>query len=225
MASNSNDKPVLHTYFRSSCSWRVRIALHHKQIDYTPSYVNLLKGEQKGDKYAATNPGKLLPALEIDGNVLTQSVAILEYLEETRPQHPLLPSDAAGRAHVRALVNAIACDIQPLGNLRVQQYHSTEAEQKLAWGRHWTTLGFVGVEAAIAKRGGKYCYGDNVTLADVCLVPQVYNAGRFGVDMTQFPNIVRVVENLKKLDAFVQSAPEAQADCPPAIAAAAAATK
>ncbi|KAI9168200.1 hypothetical protein H9P43_007572 [Blastocladiella emersonii ATCC 22665] len=207
---------VLYTYFRSSCSWRVRIALNLKGIKYTPKYVNLLKGEQRADEYAdSVNPSRMVPALQIDGHLLTQSMAILEYLDETRPDTPsLLPADPVARATVRALANILAADTQPVQNLRVLQKVSSDPAERAAWGKHWVSAGLDALEKAVAKTAGKYCVGDSVTQVDVCLVPQLYNAGRFGVDMAPYPTLTRVAAALALLPAFQKARPEVQGDNP-----------
>ncbi|MES1911988.1 MAG: hypothetical protein MHM6MM_004338 [Cercozoa sp. M6MM] len=200
-------KVVLHSYWRSSCSWRVRIALNLKGIDYEYKTVNLLQNEQFGDEYTS----KLIPLLEIDDNKLQQSMAIIEYLEETRVGGAqLLPSDAVQRAKCRQLANMIACDIQPVQNLRILR--KVGPENKKEWGNHWITVGFEALERALADTAGKYCFGDYVSIADICLVPQVYNARRFGVDMSKFPTIERIEAALSKLPAFERAHPSQQPD-------------
>ncbi|KAL7753399.1 hypothetical protein RI367_001174 [Sorochytrium milnesiophthora] len=225
MTDGGNNTPVLYTYWRSSCSWRVRIALNLKNIQYEPSYVNLVKSEQTSDAYKAVNPSQSIPALKIDGHTLTQSMAILEYLEETRPEAPLLPKDPAQRALVRSIAHAIAGDIQPLQNMRVQVLHGKKVAEasngaldaaavREEWTRHWISLVFTGIEKTLQKSAGKYCVGDNVTLADVCLVPQMYGAKRVNVDMSAFPTIQRVHDALVQLDAFVRADADHQGDNP-----------
>ncbi|ORZ32059.1 glutathione S-transferase [Catenaria anguillulae PL171] len=217
--SSSDETVVLYTYFRSGASWRVRIALNLKGIAYTPKFVNLLKAEQRTDEYADTvNPSRLLPALIIDGHLLNQSLAILEYLQETRPNvgPALLPpaTQPEKRALVRSLCHIIASDTQPIQNLRVLQKVSDDHAARADWAKHWITLGLQAYEKAIAKCAGKYSVGDEVTMADVCLVPQIYNANRFGVDLAPFPLINRVVAELNKLEAFDKAKPENQDDNP-----------
>eukprot|EP01094_Clydonella_sp_ATCC50884_P019603 TRINITY_DN3877_c0_g1_i1.p1 TRINITY_DN3877_c0_g1~~TRINITY_DN3877_c0_g1_i1.p1 ORF type:complete len:230 (-),score=81.88 TRINITY_DN3877_c0_g1_i1:640-1284(-) len=211
----STEKPVLYSYWRSSCSWRVRLALAIKGVEYEYRAVHLVKdgGEQKTDEYAAVNPQKLVPSLAIDGLVLTQSLAIIEYLEERFPDAPrLLPADAAGRARVRGLAEIVACDTQPVQNLRVLVYLG--AERKMEWGKHWITEGFVALERALASspHTGTYCHGESVTLADLCLVPQVYNANRFSVEMSAFPTIARIHAALVELEPFKAAHPSVQPD-------------
>ena len=210
----------LFTYFRSSAAWRVRIALAFKGIEYGQVPVHLLRdgGQQHSDSYRRVNPQGLVPALEQDGKVLAQSMAILEYLEETHPVPPLLPQDPWQRAEVRAMAFAVACDIHPLNNLRVLGYLKgplgQDAVAVSAWYRHWIAEGLAPLEE-LAKRHGdgkRFMYGDAVTLADVCLVPQLYNARRFGCDLAPYPTLLAVEEYLGALPAFVAARPEAQPD-------------
>ncbi len=211
----------LYTYWRSSASYRVRIALALKGIGYDSAYVHMVRdgGEHLKDAYAKVNPQRQVPALELDdGTILTQSLAIIEYLEDTHPQVPLLPSDALGKARVRALSHIVACDIHPINNLRVLKHLTGELgvddKQKMAWYAKWIENGFATIEHLLAtsETTGEFCHGDVPTLADVCLVPQVYNARRFNVDMTPYPKIVRIDENCRALEAFAAAAPEAQGD-------------
>lgn len=211
----------LYTYWRSSAAYRVRIALGLKGLDYEPVPVHLVRngGEHRAESYVAINPQARVPALEHDGRVLTQSLAIIEYLDETWPEPPLLPrGDAAARARVRALAQLVACDIHPVNNLRVIQYlgrHLNVAEDaRDAWYRHWIMDGFAALETLLAGSGetGRYCHGDMPTLADVCLVPQVYNARRYRCDLTPFPTIVRIDAACAELPAFAAARPEAQPD-------------
>ncbi|CAG8518527.1 19944_t:CDS:2 [Gigaspora margarita] len=210
----SSEKPILHSYFRSSCSWRVRTCLNWKGIDYEYCPVDLLEGAQKKEEYSKINPYKVVPTLKIDGNVLSQSIAILEYLEETRPEKPLLPKDPYKRALVRSLVQAIAGDIQPLHYIRTLQYIESTGGNKNEWVIYCITRGFEGVEKQLAKTSGKYCVGDDVSFADVCLLPQVYDSKRFGIDMAKFPLIQRIANDLSELDAFKKAHPQNQIDCP-----------
>lgn len=209
----------LYTYFRSSAAYRVRIALNLKGLAYQPQYVHLPKGEHRKPPYAAVNPQALLPTLVADdGTLITQSLAIIEYLEETRPEVALLPGPALERARVRAIAQAIACDIHPLNNLRVLKYLKHELgvseERKNAWYRHWVDVGLAAVEAMLANdpRTGAFCHGDTPTLADCCLVPQVFNARRFDCDLTALPTVLRIVERCEALEAFRLAAPEFQPD-------------
>jgi maleylacetoacetate isomerase len=206
----------LYTYFRSSAAYRVRIALNLKQLDHELVPVNLLKSEQQGADYLSKNTQGLLPALETDQGMLAQSLAILEWLEEAFDATPLLPDDAWQKAQVRNFSYAIACDIHPIDNLRVLKYLSNELsvsdEQKNTWYRHWVIEGFKKLEVMLGD--DTFCFGDTPTLADVCLVPQVYNALRFHVDMSEFPKIARIYEHCNTLSAFTQAAPENQPDAP-----------
>ena len=189
---------TLHDYWRSGAAWRVRIALNLKGLDYTQIAHNLRTGEQRDPAYLALNPQALVPTIEADGAVLTQSLAILEWLEEVHPQPPLLPRDPLGRAHVRAMAAIVACDIHPLNNLRVlnslRDDLGADDAASGAWIARWMTAGFVALEAMVARHGGAYSYGDAPTFADCCLVPQVASAQRFKVELTPYPNIVRVAE-------------------------------
>lgn len=210
----------LYTYFRSSAAYRVRIALNLKGMAYQAVPVHLVRngGEHKSAEYLALNPQGLVPALDVDGQVLTQSLAILEYLDETHPDPALLPADALGRARVRAIAQAIACDIHPINNLRVLQYLGgtlgLDQAAKDAWYRHWVETGLQAVEAMLAgdARTGAFCHGDQPGLADCCLVPQVFNARRFNCDLTMLPTIMRIADRCEKIDAFNQAAPAQQPD-------------
>lgn len=210
----------LTTYFRSSAAWRVRAALAIKGLAYEPAFVHLTRdgGEQKRPAYRAKNPAGLVPYLEDGEAAFGQSLAILEYLEETRPEPPLLPADPIARAKVRELALAIACEIHPLNNLRVLQ-HLTGAmglseKQKLAWYRHWIAEGFAAVEGLTPDdapdRG--VCFGQSVTLADLCLVPQVFNARRFECDLSAYPKITAVADALIARPEFADTAPGRQPD-------------
>ena len=210
----------LYSYFRSSASFRVRIALALKGLDYEYAPVHLLKGggEQFSTGFMAINPAALVPVLDDDGTVLTQSLAIIEYLDETRPQPPLLPGDAVGRARVRALALAIACEVHPLNNTRVLGYLSNTLgvtdEQRNAWYRHWVETGLASLEAMLARdpRTGACCHGDVPTLADICLVPQVFNAQRFAARLDHVPTVMRIHEHCLTLPAFARSVPALQPD-------------
>ena len=206
-------KPVLYDYFRSSTAYRVRIALGLKGIDHERVPVNLLEGEQKAEAYRARNPQGLVPTLEIDGHRLSQSLAIISYLDATRPEPPLLPADPADAAHVRALALAVACDIHPINNLRVLKYLSgplgQPQEARDSWYRHWVTEGLAALEAMAAPRAGRFLFGDEVSLADVCLGPQLYNARRFDVPLDDCPTLVRADESAAALEAFRAAHPDA----------------
>jgi maleylacetoacetate isomerase len=206
-------------YFRSSAAFRVRIALNLKGITVEHASRHLRKGEQSSPDYVAINPQKLVPAMILDtGEVLTQSMAILEYLEETHPAPPLLPSDPIGRARVRSLALIPTADIHPIQNLRVMAYLREKYEQSeegaFAWSRHWIETGFDAYEASVAKdrRTGAYSHGDQPTMADMCLVPQVFNAARFKVDMKRYPTIQRIYDTCMKHPAFDAAQPSKQPD-------------
>ncbi|WP_050418245.1 maleylacetoacetate isomerase [Azoarcus sp. CIB] len=210
----------LYTYFRSSAAYRVRIALNLKQLDYEAIPVHLVRngGEQRQADYLALNPAGLVPTLVDDGNVLQQSLAIIEYLDEVHPQPALLPGSPAERARIRAIAQSIACDIHPVNNLRVLRYLVHELgvndAQKNAWYRHWIAIGLSAVESMLAAdaRTGLFCHGDTPTLADCCLVPQVFNAQRFDCDLSAMPTVMRIVERCATLDAFQRAAPGQQPD-------------
>jgi maleylacetoacetate isomerase len=214
----SSSKVILFSSWRSSASWRVRAVLAFKGIEYEYRPVDLYNGEQrKSDFLTNVNPMSQVPALFIDDVTLTQSVAIMEYLEETRRDGSatrLLPDDAKKRAQVRAIVELINSGIQPLQNTSVQNKVGTE--RKGEWAAHWVDAGFKALEALLSRSAGVYCVGDSVTLADCCLVPQCYAARRFGVGVTAatFANIHRIEQKLLELDAFRASHPDKQPDCP-----------
>lgn len=189
---------TLHDYWRSGAAWRVRIALNLKGLDYAQVPHNLRTGEQRDPAYLALNPQALIPTVEADGAVLTQSLAIMEWLEETHAEPPLLPHDPLGRAHVRAMAAIVACDIHPLNNLRVltslRDDLGADDAASSAWIARWMNAGFVALEAMIARHGGAFAYGDTPTFADCCLVPQVASAQRFKVDLAPYPAIARAAE-------------------------------
>jgi len=209
----------LFNYFRSSASYRVRIALALKGLPYEYKAVHLNKNEQFKESYAAVSAARLVPLLKDGDAVLTQSLAIIEYLDEMHPEPPLLPGDALGRARVRALAYDIACEIHPLNNLRVLRYlvHDLKLsdEDKNRWYRHWVETGLEVVERQLANdpRSGRFCHGDAPTLADIALVPQIFNARRFDCRLEHVPAVMRVFEACMKLDAFEQTRPE---KCPDA---------
>jgi maleylacetoacetate isomerase len=214
----------LYSYFRSSAAFRVRIALNLKGMAYDTIPVHLLRsgGEQHGDAYRKLNPEELVPTLiddSADGQaVLSQSLAIIEYLEEVQPQPPLLPSSPVDRAHARGLALAIACDIHPLNNLRVLRYLSrelkVEEDARNAWYRHWCMQGLGALEQRLAAdhRTGKFCIGDAPTLADCCLVPQIFNARRVDCDLSGMPTVLRIFDACMALDAFEAASPSRQPD-------------
>ena len=209
---------VLYDYWRSSAAYRVRIALHLKGLSYETRPVHLLRdgGEQHLPDYRAINPQQLVPCLLDGDRVITQSLAILEYLDETQPQVPLLPADARGRARVRALALALACDAHPLGNLRVlQRLESQFAASEMQcteWAGHWIALGFEALETMLVDNAatGRYCHGDTPGFADACLIPQVYNARRRQVSLDDYPTVQRIYHECCALEAFQHAAPEAQ---------------
>lgn len=206
---------ILYDYCRSSAAYRVRIALNLKEADYQQVPVSLLAGEQRSDDYLAKNPQGLVPALQDGDLLLTQSLSICEYLQETCTAGPsLLPATPADRARVRAIAQLVACDIHPVNNLRLLKYLVSELgigdEQKMQWYQHWVYQGFDALEQILAATAGDYCVGDEVTLADLCLVPQVFNARRFNCALEDYPNIVRVNDNCLKLKAFADAHPDLQ---------------
>ena len=207
----------LFNYYRSSASYRVRIALALKGLDYDYRAIHLQKNEQLGADYAAVSAARLVPTLRDGDQLLTQSLAIIEYLDETHPEPPLLPGDAAVRAHVRSLAMDIACEIHPLNNLRVLRYLvqslKLSEEDKDRWYRHWVESGLEVVERRLAASPATYCHGDTPTMADCVLVPQIFNARRFNCRLDHVPHVMRVFDACMKLDAFEKTRPEA---CPDA---------
>jgi maleylacetoacetate isomerase len=209
----------LHSFFRSSAAYRVRLALEIKGLAYETVAHHLRKGEQRKPEYRVLNPQGLVPTLEDAGHVLTQSLAIIEYLEEAYPKTPrLLPPDPLSRAIVRAMSLAIACDVHPLNNLRVLDYLKSAIGQSQeatdVWYRHWIGEGFAALEELVRQhsRGGRHCFGDAVTMADACLVPQMYNARRFQTDLAPYPTLVAISDSLERLPAFAAASPEGQPD-------------
>ncbi|MDP2606022.1 MAG: maleylacetoacetate isomerase [Deltaproteobacteria bacterium] len=210
----------LYTFFRSSASYRVRIALNLKGLQYEQAPIHLRRGggEQLSAAYKAINPQALVPALEDGGKILTQSLAIIEYLEERYSQPPLLPRDPADKAVVRSMALIIACEVHPIQNLRVLQYvkreYNQSDEQVNRWAQHWIDLGLAALEQIIVAqpRRGKFCFGDTPTLADICLVPQLGNARRYGCDLSPYPAVIEIEKNCMALPAFADAAPEKQPD-------------
>ncbi len=208
----------LHDYFRSSAAYRVRIALNLKGLDYQQLPVHLARGEQHSQAYRALNPQGVVPTLEIADLTLHQSLAIIEYLEEVQPQPPLLPSEPSERARVRAIAQAIACDIHPLNNLRVLKYLQNElgqdSDSRLRWYLHWLNAGFQALETLLTadRQTGACCHGDHPGLADLCLVPQLYNARRFDCDLAPYPTLTRIDAYCRDLPAFASAEPGKQMD-------------
>ena len=210
----------LYTFFRSSASYRLRIALNLKgiQCEQAPIHLRRGGGEQLTAAYRAINPQALVPALEDDGRILTQSLAIIEYLDETHPSPPLLPKDPADKAVVRSMALVIACEVHPIQNLRVLNYvkatyHQTD-EQVNQWAQHWIDLGLDALQAMIVAqpKRGRFCFGDTPTLADICLIPQLGNARRYGCDLAKYPTILAIEKPCNALPAFADAAPEKQPD-------------
>jgi len=205
---------ILYDYFRSSAAYRVRIALNLKRVEYESRQVDLRGDEQKSAEYRALNPQCLVPMLEIDGHRLTQSLAIINYLDLRFANQPLLPAAAAERAHVIAMATIVACDIHPLNNLRVLKYlknelgHSQDDVDR--WYAHWIQEGLPALETLAAPKSGNFLFGDMPTLADVCLVPQLYNARRFNVPVDDFPTLLRAEENANRIEAFAAAHPDRQ---------------
>lgn len=208
----------LYSYFRSSAAYRCRIALNLKSLAHETAFVHLTKdgGQHKMAAYRALNPQGLVPTLEHNGQVITQSLAIIAYLDDLEPEPPLLPSDPLERARVHAFALSIACDIHPIANLRVLNYLKGPLRQDQAavdtWYRHWVQVGLAACENLLPAGSGRFCFGDRPTLADVCLVPQMYNARRFLCDLSSFPRLVAIDAAARELPAFAKAAPEAQPD-------------
>ncbi len=208
----------LYTYFQSSASYRARIALSLKGLKPEMEYINLTKGEQENSAYAAVNPQMVVPALIDKGHKLSQSLAIMEYLEENYPAPAILPKDPFARAYVRELALVVAADISPFGNLKVRKYLEVELKQdkdaRQKWVQHWVNDGLAAFEKILVqeKKAGRFCYGDTPTMADCCLIPQLFNAQRFKCDLTPFPNILHIAENCSQHPAFIEAHPSKQKD-------------
>lgn len=207
---------ILHGYWRSGAAWRARIALALKGLAYEQRGVDLRTGAQRSDAFVAFNPQGMVPALEIDGAVLTQSPAILEWLEETHPTPPLLPADPVDRAHVRAMAALIGCDIHPLNNLRVgkalRETFGADQAAVDAWAARWVLPGFAALETLVARHGAGWCFGASPSLADCYLVPQIYSARRFNVPLDAFPRLLAVDAAAARHSAFIAAHPDAQPD-------------
>ena len=205
-------RPLLHDYFRSSAAYRARIALRLKGVEHDSVSVDLRTGEQKGANYRDRNPQGFVPMLEIDGQRIVQSLAIIAYLEAARPEPRLMPADPADQAHVRAMALVVACDIHPLNNLRVLRYLESELGLDEAarnrWYAHWIEEGLGALEAMAAPRAGRFLFGDTPTVADICLVPQLYNARRFDVPLEPYPTLVRADTEANRLEAFAAAHPD-----------------
>lgn len=208
----------LYTFFRSSTSFRLRIALAYKQLDYEPHYVSLPKMEHRVPSYRDINPQGLVPLLVEGGRSLIQSMAVIEYLDEIYPDPPLMPKDPIGRIYVRAVSQIVGCEIHPLNNVRVlkhlkAQFGADEATTN-AWYEHWVTEGLSSLESYLAREGmsGDFCYGNTVTMADICLVPQIFNARRFNCSLDAYPKLLAITDRCMKLDAFRAAEPSTQAD-------------
>jgi maleylacetoacetate isomerase len=208
----------LYTFFRSSAAFRVRIALNLKGIQYESIPKAFAKNEHRAADYLKVNPQGLIPALDVDGTALAQSLAIIEYLDETHPTPAFLPAHPMARAQVRSMAQAIACDIHPINNLRILNYLKNELKQDEntvnSWYRHWITEGFRGLEAQAREHSAskRYLFADDVSIADICLVPQMFNARRFDTDLSSFPTLVAISTYLESLPAFAAARPEVQPD-------------
>ncbi|KAH8341828.1 hypothetical protein KR059_001730, partial [Drosophila kikkawai] len=216
---STNTQPILYSYWSSSCSWRVRIALSIKNIKYEIQPTSLLKTVSNHvytPEYLEVNPMQKVPALKIDGHTLCDSVAIMNYLEQTRPQPALLPQDPLARTKVLEIVQLICSGIQPLQNSAVLELIGKD--KSLEWAQHWIARGFRGLERVLNQSAGKYCVGNELTMADICVVPQVRNARRYKADLSPYPTIVRLDQELQELEVFKSTHPSKQPDCPPEFA-------
>ncbi|CAI5456425.1 unnamed protein product [Caenorhabditis angaria] len=215
MSDKQQQKPILYSYWRSSCAWRVRIALAIKGIEYDYKTVNLLSQEElNAPEFVKINPAKRVPALVVNnGEAITESLAIVEYLEDIHPENSLFPKDPVKRAYAREIALHITSGMQPLQNSSVLKFLNTkEAGSGAKWAQHWLTVGFGALEQLLAKHSGKYCVGDEVTVADLCIPSIVYNANRFNIDLTPFPNVKRIDSNLAILPEFIAAIPDNQPD-------------
>ena len=205
---------ILYDYYRSSAAYRIRIALNLKHVEYEQRTVNLLEGEQQSAEYKELNPQGLVPMIEIDGHRMTQTMAIVGYLDQKFPNQPLVPAAAEIRAHVIALCLIIVADVHPLQNLRVGKYLTevlgVSDEQRLRWNAHWISEGLPALEALAKPQAGAFLFGDGPTAADICLVPQMYNARRYKVPLDDYPTLLRAEENANKLEAFAAAHPDRQ---------------
>jgi maleylacetoacetate isomerase len=206
---------TLYHYWRSSCSWRVRWALIHKQIPYNDVPINLLANEQNSPAYLAVNPGGFVPAISYNGMVFGESIAIMEWLEDAFPGRPLLPQNPTDRLRVRQVCQLIVSGIQPIQNLSVMRKHSSDATEQSAWARHWISAGLEKVEKIVSPHSGSFCFGGQLTMADLCLVPQIYNAVRFNVDLTAFPTLARINQLCLQLTDCQTAAPHNQKGATP----------
>ena len=206
---------TLYHYWRSSCSWRVRWALLHKQVSYNDLPINLLANEQNSPAYLAVNPGGFVPAIYYQGMVFGESLAIMEWLEESFPANPLLPQNATDRLRVRQVCQMIVSGIQPIQNLSVMRRHSSDPSEQAAWAHYWIKAGLEKVETLLTPHAGTYCFGGQLTMADMCLVPQIYNANRFNVDLSAFPKISQINQNCLQLSDCQKAAPHNQKGATP----------
>jgi maleylpyruvate isomerase len=212
---NEDRTPILYGYFRSTAAYRVRIAANLKGVDLRHRYVHLRKGEQNDGTYRSVNPAGLVPFWMEEGLNLAQSLAIIDYLDETYPDPPLLPADTKSRAVCREISYSICCDVHPIGNLRVLNRLNemgVDEGARTEWSRHWIRLAFDAIEIKLARLLGPFAFGNMPTLADICIVPQVFNARRFGVDLDKYPRIREIEATATTVEAFVMASPERQTD-------------